>query len=421
MNNLFSKRAWIEDKVRKGISIDNIYKMFTQFNSDNNCSWYLDSFKRTVRRCVADFKDNIDIEVPEEDLIKLEAQKQRLLDINNSVRKTNRESYRLYNSLEEIFSEYVDVMNSVDLTKFKIKEHVTDTKSKIGIMQLSDHHLNEIIYESESFGNSFNFDIASKRLKKFVTESISYFKYAKVNDVYIFFTGDLINSSRRLSERLAQNSSLVRASLLATYLYKQVIIELSKYFNIHVASVVGNESRLDEDMESSDLLSSENWDYLIFNNLRLIFTGTKVEFINSKNNIQSYVQLKNGYNALLLHGHTFKSGSIEKQVGSLLQNYSHRNITIHGVFYGHYHSASISDYINRSSSLCGGNSYSTNDLMFMSRASQNIYIVSEDHSVNAIKIDLQNCSNEGYDILEELENYNVRNFSNNKVTIENLV
>jgi hypothetical protein len=47
----------------------------------------------------------------------------------------------------------------VDLGKVSIKPHKTDNKSKVGILQISDNHLNEIIYEHETLGlgNSFDF------------------------------------------------------------------------------------------------------------------------------------------------------------------------------------------------------------------------------------------------------------------------
>jgi hypothetical protein len=216
----------------------------------------------------------------------------------------------------------------------------------------------------------------------------------------------------------------VRASLLATYLYQQVIIELSAKYNISIAGVVGNESRIGDFMDSSDVLSSENWDYLIYNNLRLIFRDKPITFYESKNNIQAVVKLKNGFNALITHGHIFKSSNtIDKNIASLLQAYTYSGITIHGVFIGHYHSASIGDFVSRSGSLCGANAYSSVDLMYLTKASQNVYIINDDLTYDGLKIDLQNVDNVvGYDIIEELEKYSIdRTASNNTVTITNLV
>ena len=78
-----------------------------------------------------------------------------------------------------------------------------------------------------------------------------------------------------------------------------------------------------------------------------------------------------------------------------------------------------------SGSLCGANSYTFNDLKYITKASQNIYILnSSDLSYKGIKIDLQDVSDykEGYDIKEELEQYiDLIKPYNNTVTIKNYV
>ena len=112
----------------------------------------------------------------------------------------------------------------------------------------------------------------------------------------------------------------------------------------------------------------------------MLFTGKSVEFIDSINNMQPVVTLDSGFNALLIHGNYLKGAISDKQIGVLLQQYAYKGIPIHGVFCGHIHSASVGDIVSRASSLCGGNSYSTNDLMFVSRASQNLYIVNKETS-----------------------------------------
>lgn len=418
--------GWIKSKLEENNLDKQIVRdLYDACKKETGCTWSFDSYNREVRRAFNELQpEDYDYDYDIDDVTKLEASKQKLLDVNNSIRKSNRENYRLYNSLDSIYQEYVDVLKKSNFSKIKIKTHTPSATGKVGILHLSDHHLNELIYECESHGNSFDFTIASKRLKKLIAESMKVFDFNKVKDLYVFFTGDLINSNRRLSEKLAQNSSLVRASLLATYLYQQMLIELSNKYSIHVASVVGNESRLDIDYDSSNILSSENWDYLIYNNLRLIFQDSPIDFIMSENNSQATISLKNGFNALILHGNTFKSSNtIDKNIASLLQNYSFKGSIINGVFFGHYHSASIGDFWSRSGSLCGANAYSSLDLNFMSRASQNIYIVNDDLSYTGIKIDLQNTDGvEGYQIEEELERYNVsKGAYNNTVVIKNLV
>lgn len=424
-------KEWIIEQLEKSnYDTTKVYKNYDMLLRDTDSEMSYESFTRKVRMIKKEIMfDNFDEEsVDSEELtelfIKQKANQQKLLDLNSVEKKINRESFRVYNSLEELFDTYIAQLQKTDLTKFKIKEHKVSTTDKIGIVHISDTHFNEIIEQEDVInGNYYDFVVASKRLKKYIDRCCEEIKFRKIKTVYIFLTGDLMNSNRRLSEKMAQCSSLVSASLLATQLLMQVIVQLNKLCNVKVASVVGNESRLDEDMDHSDILASNNWDFLIFNNLRNIFAKTKgIEFIKSKSLSKTIVSFSNGFNALLLHGDTMK-GSYQKALRLEVSNYALRGIKIHGVFTGHYHNGVVGDYGSQAGSLCGSNSYSEVDLKYLSRASQNFYIVNEDLSYDGIKIDLQHVQNyEGYDINEELEYYNVRSSKENvQIISKNLV
>ena len=357
-------------------------------------------------------------------LVRIAASKQKLADINQGLRKENRESYRLYNSLETVYSEYVTLLKKSSFVTFTIPEHKEAEVERYGIFHMSDLHMNELIEPQEANGNVYDFSVAAKRLQKHVQEAKRLFKCYNVNKVLVAGTGDFINSDRRLSEKLASATSQVRASLLATYLIQQVIIDLAQDFTISVAMVVGNESRLGEDdFDSADVLASQNWDYMIFQQLRMLFIGKPVEFVEAFNYTKQVVTLDNGFNILLVHGNLGKNTASDKHIAQMVQQYVMSGVPIHMILCGHIHSASIGDYLSRSASLCGGNAYSSNDLGCISRASQNVYIVNPDMGYHGMKIDLQNTDGYiGYNIIDELERYNVRNtLVNTRVTIETLV
>ena len=408
-------KDWIVDKLREN-DFDNrkVYKLYGDFLNDTGSNMAQSSFEVTVRRLKREIIDNENIEdismdMKNEILVKQQANKQKLLDKNRMLNKENRETYRVTNNLEEIFSEYITLLGTTKLSGFKGKEH-TDKGKKIGIMQVSDTHFNELIDSSSTLnGNYYDFYIASKRLKKYADKCIEYIKFHKIKEVYLFFTGDLVNSNKRLTEQMAQATSLTRASLLGTYLFSQMITQLNKYVNLNISHVVGNESRLDHDMDNSDLLASNNWDFLIFNNLRNMLKDKKgINFIKPKHLSSSLVTLSNGFNCLLVHGNTLK-GQYQKAVKEMISLYAVKGIPINAIFTGHYHYASLGDFASQSSNLCGSNAYSDVDLKYISRASQNFYIVNEDLGYDGIKIDLQEVDNyEGYDIIDELEYYNVR-------------
>lgn len=423
------KKDWVKNKLSElNGDVSEVYDMYPLFVKENNAdNWQIDSYKRLVRNCRSKMVANDELDFEEDDYIKSVAQNQKKQDLNNQLRKTNRETFRLYNCVEDVYNEYIELLKKVDLSKFKITNHKEKKNSKTAILQLSDIHANELITPSESFNNEYNFDILSKRMKKFITESMKEFDNNNVSNVLIAMTGDCLNSSRRLSEKLAMNSSLTCASLLLTYILEQVIIELSKKYNISVTCVVGNESRIEQvEMDSQNILATTNYDFLIYNNLRMIFRNEPINFITPKNYIQNVVSLKINkdkvFNALFTHGHILKNCS-ESNIPSIMQQYMYNQIKIDGIFIGHFHHARCGDILSVSGCMCGANSYTSNDLKFITRASQNIYIINDDLSYKAIKIDLQNVNGyDGYSIKEELEQYtDLVNIHNNVVTIKNLV
>lgn len=400
------------------------YKYYDEFKETCGANWTYGSFQTLIRKQKAYLLRHQE-QLEEDALIKLAAQKQKQQDLKNYANKINRESFRQFNSLEETYTEYVEQLQKIDLSKFEIKPVKTDTGSKTGILTIADCHINEIIRPSDSGGNEYDFNIFSKRLKKFITEAINNFKVNNVKNVYVLFLGDLMNSPRRLSERISMNSSLVTASILATSIFSQMLIELAEHFNITCSFCVGNESRLNDYMDSNRILASENWDYLIFHNLRIMFENKNITFITPDNIIQSVVSIPvkdKTYGALITHGHIFKGIPNNKTIGSILQSYTMQGIKVHSVFMGHFHTASIGDFINISGSVKGGDSWTYNDCGYMTRASQNIYIINDDLSVKGIKIDLQNTNNKGYEIQKELELFNefINPTYNNKVVITNL-
>ena len=428
-----TKKDWIKNRLRENnFSKSEVKDMYLQFINDMDCNWTEDSYVREVRRCYSELLvgGEIEDEEFEDELIKLEANKQRITDKNNYLRKVNRENYRQYNTLEESYNNYIDILSKIDLSKFKIIEHKSKEENKIGICQLTDTHFNTLLNESESLGNSYNFDIASKRLKKFITETIKEFKLQNVTDCYLFMTGDMCSSSRRLQEVLSMNSSICMATIIATKLILQAIIELNKYFNVKISFCIGNESRVNQEQFSSNsILASENVDWIIAQNLKLLFEGKKgVEFIDPKSLVKNFIEIPlnkdRTFNVVLTHGNQIKCE--EKSYSVIANQFMLNNKRIDLILCGHYHHVVNFEKLSFAGSMIGQTEYSCG-LGFTTRASQSIYIINKDGTHWCKVIDLQNADKEysnGYEFDSVLEPYAYlvkNNNYNNMVTIKNLV
>ena len=352
--------------------------------------------------------------------VKLMKKNQRTQDLMRVERKVFRENARVENALVEISKALIEVVERVDLSSFT-REHKEVDREYVMVASGSDLHLNELVRPTTSLRNSFDFTIAAKRLKKYATHLKKLAKLYNITEIALCLTGDLINSDRRKDEIMSAATNRASAVMLACYLLEQFIIDLNSVCNIRVASVLGNESRIGDELTYSEVVASDNWDVVIDKILRIMFRNAKgVTFANGSYN-EKVIGMQ-GFNLLMLHGHTL-NGPIDKAIYSKMAKYAQSGIIIDYTIFGHIHQAYVSDWYSRSSSLVGGNAYSDEGLNLLSKASQNCLIICPaTKDVHAVKIDLQDVEwVHGYDIIKEIEEYNAKSATklhNDKVIVQ---
>jgi predicted phosphodiesterase len=337
---------------------------------------------------------------------------QRLKDLRRIDSKLLREDIRTSNVLEELNKSFIKLLENNNLKSFT-KQHKApnDKVLSYGVINLTDLHFNELI-SAESISNKYDFDIAGKRLKKLANHAKKIFNSYGIKDILLACTGDFLNSDRRQEEKMSMATNRTQATLLSCYLLEQFIIDLNDSFNIKIASVIGNESRVNDDYAYAEIIASDNYDMMIESILRIMFKNCKgVSFVDG-GKIEKVVSL-GGVNILLLHGDKLSHSSIDRAIYSKMAKYAHKGIIIDYVLFGHLHEAMVSDYFARGSSLAGGNSYSDEGLNLISKASQNIFIIEpKAKDIHGIKVCLQNIKDIiGYDINKNLEAYNAKSVS----------
>ena len=339
-----------------------------------------------------------DKEIVEEN-IKLAKQKQRAQDLNRIANKSFREYAREENALVEYNKELIKVLkeNSLDV---KLTKHKTK-KGSVVLVQIADTHFNELV-DMES--NQYDFKIASQRLQKFAYYIKEYAKLHKATSFLVAITGDLINSDRRLDEKLSMATNRAKATFLGVHLLKHFIMDLQEFADVKVCCVTGNESRVNQELGWVDLCASDNYDFTIFEMLRLLLP--KIEFLRGDNALEMVISI-NGNNVLVIHGHQL-GRMTSNDVGKVVSKYAHKGIIIDFIICGHLHETMIRDSIARSASLVGSNAYSEKALNLSGKAAQNIYIFTNDGRQD-VRIDLQETDGwDGYNIDEELFSYNTK-------------
>lgn len=343
-------------------------------------------------------ENNLDEEIIREN-VRYKKEKQKAQDLNRIERKSFREFARLDNTLIEMNTQLIELLKNYPF-KIKLKKHAPKNDTAL-IVQLSDLHFNELVNLPH---NKYDFTIAGKRLKKYADKIKDYCKLYNIKTVFLAITGDLMNSDRRLDEMLNMATNRNNATYLSFLLLSQFIIDLNEIGNITIAAVSGNESRAKEEKGYSDIVATDNYDFTIFNMLKVKFDN-QITFI-SGDPVELVVKVA-GINILLMHGEGLETDT-QKKIQQIIGKYVARDIQINFVVYGHVHTPYITDYSSRSGSMVGSNDYNEKSLFLVSKASQNIHLVSSS-GIDSIKIDLQNTEGvNGYDIISALESYNAK-------------
>lgn len=354
---------------------------------------------------------SIEPEYPSESDPKTIAKLQRLQDMGNRDKRIIRDASRQWNCMTELAEAMRDVLTTHTLTA-TTPPTIKENQKTVGVLQLSDIHFNELIHDIDN--NRYDFEVASARIKKFVDKSIKFFKAHDISSVAVLMTGDLLNSDRRLDEITAAATNRSNAVFIGVDILQQAFKHLlANFSNVTVASVTGNESRVGHDNHWSDFLAGDSYDIVIHNMLSLVFREEpRIKFIPISDPMECVVNVLNT-NILMVHGHGHRglaaTGNIEREVQAIKATYGAKGVKIDYVICGHIHQAYVSDMFSRSSGLPGNNSYSRKALNLNGKSSQNLFVVSDDGSIDGIKVDLQTYDvNDKYDYNRSLESYNTQ-------------
>ena len=289
--------------------------------------------KYTLRHRI---KDIIQYVIADKEIIQhnilLQKRSQKQADLNRIKNKAFREHSRLENALVEYNKSLIDLLKSESL-KTTIKQHTTKGKQAI-IVQIADTHFNELV---DLKNNKYDFEVASKRLQKFAHHIKEYAKFYNVSEIFVAVTGDLLNSDRRLDEKLSMSTNRAKATFLGVHLLKHFILDLNSVANINVGCVSGNESRAYE-LGWVDMVATDNYDFTIFEMLRLLMPN--INFITS-GGLELVVEV-NGHNCLLIHGHQLKNMQSDK-IAKVMSKYARNGIILDFMMCGHLHETKITD------------------------------------------------------------------------------
>lgn len=336
------------------------------------------------------------------------AKKTQLLQCTNRIeRNTVRKHFKMENALTALNEAVISEFDKIKWNKGRHIEPVTFVKGDQAIIQLTDTHFNELV---DLEHNTYDFNIAGKRMALFASEAKRILGSYGIKKVILAMTGDMINSDRRLDEKLNMATNRMTASMIAVDLIRYFIDDLMTEFNqMDVVYVTGNESRAFE-FGFTDMVVTDNYDSVIFNMLKLVYKDSRVVNFIDSNPVETVINV-NGRNILLFHGTTI-GGATQQNVQKFIGKYAGKGVAIDYALFGHIHFCNIGDIFARSGSLVGANTYSDFGLGLITKASQNLHIIRENGSISNYRVELQNVDDvQGYPIQTELDAYNAKSAS----------
>jgi len=377
--------------LQRGIDPDTIIRTRVSEGTNGSDRITIETKPKPPKRSIA--------ELGVEDFQKKQKALQRKTDENNVIKKHFREYGRVENALTALNEALNEQLTNQTFKPFTY-EH-PDKKGTVLVVQVTDLHLNELV---EMPDNEYGFKVAARRLQKYAHTIHQMAKVYNVSDIVVALTGDIINSDRRLDEMMHMATNRTKASLIATQVLFHFLQDINRAANLSVLSVSGNESRIKDEWGMSEMTMSDNYDYLVYNMLKMLFKDAKgVTFIEGDPVEQ--VMNVNGSNILVTHGIGIKEGQAAMQ--QVFGKYAAKGILLDYAIFGHIHFTNITDIYSRSGSLIGNNVYSDRSLNLITKASQVLHIIETDGTINSLKVGLQYASDyEGYDIEDDLEAYN---------------
>lgn len=236
--------------------------------------YYTSSAYRKPVQYAIPFYENVFSEMNDggmDELIKLKEEirkeKQKMFDERTALNKVLREQARR-ESLYDIVENTLACHEKVCIDKPDVATHL-DSSSMI--IHLTDVHCGMNI---DSVLNSFNKDILSERIGKYLSA------IKKTQDIYdsgsanIILGGDLISGIIHINSRIESKENMIEQILMAIDIITEFITEVYKMFDtVNVYSVSGNHSRSTSSKEES--LNDENFDLLIFNIIKKNMSNIK--------------------------------------------------------------------------------------------------------------------------------------------------
>lgn len=262
---------------------------------------------------------------------------ERALSSAREIKKVHKEGAYLGILMEDLKEELVEnllTFNEEPLIKRTVRDNDDDEHLIIGV---SDWHVGAINTDYSNGG--YNFDVLVKRMSTFIDEIGYTISTRGINNVTIFFVGDLVEhiNMREVNQAFETEFTLAQQITKGQQLLLNLIKEVSSMVDgtVTFGMVAGNHDRLQGNKNQK--VYNDSVAYIVLDNIIMLselgfLTG--VDIIDNRKDIYTIRHKVSGKNIVVNHGDMIKGKG--KNITKFIEN---ENIDI--LFTGHIHHLNV--------------------------------------------------------------------------------
>ena len=244
------------------------------------------------------------------------------------------------------------------------------------ILLISDLHIGACI---DNFYNKYNVDIARRRMRKVIVDTIESCKRLGVETLHVINLGDLVHGQIHTSARLLQEIDVIDQVTTASEIMAESLADLAKAIpHVVYRSCLDNHSRTMPNLKES--IENENFGRIVDWYLQARLANVNIEFAddNLDANI-GLIELNNEKLVVFAHGHQDSVNSVVQAYGAATKRH------IDYVCLGHYHSTKMKTFLNSkvfiNGSVMGTDEYAMSHRLF-GTPEQTLLIFSGENLIN---------------------------------------
>lgn len=323
------------------------------------------SFRHIQRIYKAYLDDTYKVETSED----LQREKYQLADIQREYRALIREQARI-DALKDVVRNELKDLEPIPY----VPVHYPSGDGYM-VVNTSDWHIGA---KHENYLGEFNFEIAKKRINRYVTETVKRIQRDKPKEVLILNLNDLIEGNIHISTRVQAEFDAIQQTIKASELLAQFIAEVANHAPVvKVGQVLDNHSRINKNKREH--IEAESFgkilEYIVKERLG---NHENIKFVGNPIDDNIGLTQLGGTRIAWVHGHLDKPQTVKSKLEDII------GIKVDYVFIAHRHHIMITDNVIQVGSLKGTDEYAFN-LRLGERASQTI-VTFNDYEFNISNI-----------------------------------